>query len=146
MNKEFTPYQESLALKELGFDEPCIMAYFKYTTSEPKNRIQLLRPLDRIYGENYFFNNSSEEFKDTSISGDGDGAKCSAPTFSQAFRFFREKYKIEPEMLSDMMGYVCSIVDRNKPLKTRLTPSNLFQTYEEAELACLKKLIEIVKK
>ena len=67
------------------------------------------------------------------------------PTFSQAFRFFREKYRIEPEIISDMMGYVCSIIDRNKPLKMRLNPSNIFQTYEEAELECLKKLIEIVK-
>jgi hypothetical protein len=24
MNKEFVPYEESLALKELGFDEPCL--------------------------------------------------------------------------------------------------------------------------
>ena len=47
--------------------------------------------------------------------------------------------------MSDMMGYVASIVDRNLPLKIRLKPSNLFQTYEEAEQACLDKLIEIVK-
>mgnify|MGYP007090448756 CR=1 FL=1 len=27
MNKEFVPYTEALALKELEFDEPCFMTY-----------------------------------------------------------------------------------------------------------------------
>jgi hypothetical protein len=27
LEKEFVPYQESLELKELGFDEPCLMYY-----------------------------------------------------------------------------------------------------------------------
>ena len=27
MIKEFIPYQQALALKELGFDEPCFMTY-----------------------------------------------------------------------------------------------------------------------
>ena len=28
MKKEFVPYEQSLALKELGFDEPCLTYYF----------------------------------------------------------------------------------------------------------------------
>ena len=28
MNKEFIPYKQALALKELGFDEPCLSAFF----------------------------------------------------------------------------------------------------------------------
>ena len=31
MNKEFVPYEESLALKELGFDEPCFGNYNNLT-------------------------------------------------------------------------------------------------------------------
>ncbi len=27
MNKEFIPYEQALALKELGFDEPCFGYY-----------------------------------------------------------------------------------------------------------------------
>ena len=27
MNKEFVPYEQALDLKELGFDEPCILLY-----------------------------------------------------------------------------------------------------------------------
>ena len=57
----------------------------------------------------------------------------SAPTFSQAFRFFREKYNLFISIVHYDNGY--SINDLRR-----------FETYEEAELACLKKLIEIVKK
>jgi hypothetical protein len=59
-------------------------------------------------------------------------------------RWFREKHKLEYHVKSDMMGYHIYIVDRNIN-KTRFTANNIFQTYEEAELECLKKLIEIVK-
>jgi len=68
--------------------------------------------------------------------------------FSQAFRWFREKHdkygvvnidlsnnlkdKIFVYMVEDKLGY---IIDRSEE----------YNTYEEAELACLKKLIEIVK-
>ena len=123
MNKEFIPYEQALALKELGFDEPC----FGYFTS-PKELI-IQQPKDRNGTYVYF-----------------------APTFSQAFRWFREKYSTHVEIhentdweedneswsfvifkykLGDNDGMISSTVDYN--------------TYEEAELACLNKLIEIVK-
>jgi hypothetical protein len=120
VDKDFVPYTEALELKELGFDEPCL------ATIDQTEFVHINGTEYPIRGAMYY-------------------RTIDLPTFSQAFRWFREKYKIEPEILSDMMGYVCSIVDRNKPLKTRLTPSNLFQTYEEAELACLRKLIEIAQ-
>ena len=56
----------------------------------------------------------------------------SAPTFSQAFRWFREKYDLFIAIVHYENGY--SINDLRR-----------FETYEEAELACLRKLIEIVK-
>ncbi len=31
MEKDFIPYEEALALKELGFDEPCFAVYFNTT-------------------------------------------------------------------------------------------------------------------
>jgi hypothetical protein len=132
MEKEFIPYEQALALKELGFDEPCFGTYLSSFQSDWKVYELILE-----MGMN-------EEFEDNRNVYLLEGA-CSAPTFSQAFRWFREKYKLEPEIVSDMFGYVGSIVDRNKPIKIRLSPINLFQTYEEAELACLDKLIEIIK-
>lgn len=57
----------------------------------------------------------------------------SAPSFSQAFRWVREKHDLFISIVHYENGY--SINDLRR-----------FETYEEAELACLKKLIEIVKK
>ena len=55
-----------------------------------------------------------------------------APLYQQAFRWFREKYDLFISIMHYENGY--SINDLRR-----------FETYEEAELACLKKLIEIVK-
>ncbi len=56
-----------------------------------------------------------------------------APLYQQAFRWFRDKYDLFISIMHYENGY--SINDLRR-----------FDTYEEAELACLKKLIEIVKK
>lgn len=60
----------------------------------------------------------------------------SAPTFSQAFRWFREKHNLHHEIEYngyEYLGYVSGMT------------ANIFKTHEEAELACLQKLIEIAK-
>ena len=93
IEKEFVPYQEALALKELGFDEPCFATW-------------------------------SGETLDMSLQIPSDDYFTSAPTFSQAFRWFREKHGLYPVIF---------------------TPYLESYTHEEAELACLGKLIEIVQ-
>ena len=63
-----------------------------------------------------------------------------APLYQQAFRWFREKYSligIIDYSLKNLWSYRIYINNTNWV--------NNFKTYEEAELACLKKLIEIVK-
>lgn len=69
MEKEFVTYEQALALKELGFDEPCFTHYLK------KILLNNLVTVDTI---NSKFDNS----------------RCSAPLYQQAFRFFREKYNL----------------------------------------------------
>jgi len=67
-----------------------------------------------------------------------------APLYQQAFRWFREKhnllYTIEEVWEEDTEYYVVEITTHNRV-------DDFLQecTYEEAELACLKKLIELVK-
>ena len=71
---------------------------------------------------------------------DFDG-ECNAPLYQQAFRWFREK------------GFLINFSSHNKdvhdfyfkwsPDKSIL--SDTYDTYEETELACLEKLIEIVE-
>lgn len=123
MENEFIPYEQALALKELGFDEPCIAYYYDneilYAVGVSRNIFQTLK-------------NKKDKYP-------------MVPTFSQAFRFFREKHQLHPEIVVQL-GFAhwnAHILPSGEWLQ-RPTPTG-FETYEEVELACLKKLIEIVK-
>ena len=134
MKKEFISYTQALTLKELGFDEFCFGYYQK----------------SAVIGDNTILpiqiRNKASNFNDNEYSKMG-VPFCSAPTYSQAFRWFREKYGLY------------SIVDIDSPpitfyyVITKKTQGGIgvqaekfnINTYEEAELECLKKLIEIVK-
>lgn len=126
IDKEFIPYEEALFLKEIGFDEFCAHVYFEDLSGD-----------FFIALKSFYAKNSSPEICDNK--------DIVAPSYRQAFSFFREKYKIEPQIESDMLGYAAAIVDRFIPKKYYLKPISLFQTYEEAELACLKRMIELVR-
>jgi hypothetical protein len=121
MEKEFVPYEQALALKELGFDGVCLGYYNDDQGKE--DRLILKRC------------NSKDLYEYTTI----------ALLYQQAFRWFRINKKLEYHIKSDMMGYYTYIVDRNVH-KTISMGSNIFETYEEAESACLTKLIELCKK
>ena len=76
-----------------------------------------------------------------------------APTFSQAFRWFREKYNLHSliGIYPNTKEWYSSYQDLNWSGKETLDfnktedRSIRFKTYEKAELACLDKLIEIVE-
>lgn len=67
------------------------------------------------------------------------------PTFSQAFRWFREKYN-KLSVIDHATGgwyfVIREIGGSTDPMLKALCGSGL-KSYEEAELACLRKLIEI---
>ena len=126
MNKEFVPYEQALALKELGFDEPCVY----YVDKDNNSYI-------------YNFQTHPDEF----IEGCGVNV-IPTPTFSQAFRWFREKYdlRIWIESNRGVLFYEYIIATTNPSFINRqFTNNEVFNTYEEAEQACLDKLIELVK-
>jgi len=111
--KDFVQYQEALAIKELGFDEPC----FGWFASD--------RTLVKEVTEKTDF--------------------TLAPTYSQAFRWFREKgyrYTISSDCF-DKNGMFYFEAWKHKQFT--FDSGLVYSTYEEAELACLNKLIEIVK-
>ena len=115
MIQEFIPYEQAVALKELGFNEPC----FGYW----KSKNWLIQEKTRTDGHTH----ADQE--------------CSAPLYQQAFRWFREE-----GFLIDFSSHDKDIHEfylRWSPNKSIL--SDTYKTYEEAELECLKKLIEIVK-
>ena len=119
MKNEFVPYKQALELKQLGFDELCLAKYQKL--SEAANyQLQLLqkeRNCNRL---------------DTAIS---------TPLYQQTFRWFREKHNL---------WYFCNRSGSGacsgwEDLGNNEHGFENYDTYEEAELECLKKLIEIVK-
>ena len=62
-----------------------------------------------------------------------------APLYQQAFRWFRQKYGLYSHIDYD------EVIKFNIYFIKGNGFEELYDTYEEAELACLKKLIEIVK-
>ena len=131
MEKEFVPYEEALALKELGFDEPCFGYYYT------------------LNGKDWKFAEKSEYYRLNDEINIGSKFSLLSPTFSQAFRFFREKH--------NLIGGV-QYIGGLKPETTWwdiyvighfntdiFEMSMEYQPYEEAELSCLRKLIEIIK-
>jgi|688.fasta_scaffold133582_3 hypothetical protein len=128
LEKDFVPYEPSLALRELGFDEPCFGYY------EP-NKVFNYINWEIFKDFPYLAKNS--EWQDL----------CGAPTYSQAFRWFRDKYKIHSVINLTIIGtWYFELYDLNDKRNAEIkTNQNEFKTPEEAELACLIKLIEIVK-
>jgi hypothetical protein len=115
MEKEFIPYEQALSLKELGFDEPCFGYYGEINGGE----IMLFLKKN--------FDNQALYFL--------------APLYQQAFRWFREKHGLIGWIEGKQMyGYrIESTISTNGQLN-----KYPFRKYEEAELECIKKLIEIV--
>jgi hypothetical protein len=116
MNREFIPHEQALELKELGFKEECSAHYLDVDDLELKWKI----------------------YRNLSINTNN----ClQAPLYQQAFRFFREKYECSYSIGRN--NDVVIHIPINNYTTTFILQKN--KTYEEAELACLKKLIEIVK-
>jgi hypothetical protein len=145
MKKEFVSYEMALALKELGFDESCFYQYVR-----DYDECGELIPI--VSETNYPILRNNTEVSDFS------GGDCfAAPTFSQAFRFFREKFNWQAsieatkDQHSHELGYNYFIWNSETGLEYHTMPMNKpsgdweFKTYEEAEIACLLKLIEIIK-
>ncbi len=120
MQKEFIPYEQALELKELGFNEECL-GYHNIDPYLPNPTFNLVKPFEHEW--------------------------ClPAPLYQQAFRWFREKYKWNHSILTKRFpnieyGYLLCVMEG----EASVWNISGFNTYEEAELACLKKLIEIAK-
>jgi hypothetical protein len=70
-----------------------------------------------------------------------------APTYSQAFRWFRDKYKLKCCIIPLVceQGFSDLYESRIHQEKHSILRIGNYKTYEEAELACLKKLIETIR-
>ena len=142
MEKEFIPYEQALALKELGFDEKCCASYYKK------------------YDNEIGYHKVHRDFNFAALT-------VSAPLYQQAFRWFRENYGILVIIdIQKSSGYglnsaffhtikvptnqiqfkiITNVHDSKEELFEDWISKKAHKTYEEAELECIKKLIEIVK-
>jgi hypothetical protein len=126
LEKDLIPYQEAFELKELGFDQPCLAYIYTGDTGNNVNVPCAVLP------------SKAENFNE-------DDLCVSTPTYSQAFRWFREKCGIGSWIhhYFDMdkgtfdYSYVLTLPHRGEEY--------VYDTHEEAEKKCLIKLIEIVK-
>jgi hypothetical protein len=125
MDKEFATYEQALALKKLKFDEDCFKWY---------HNPDLLTD-DELF---LIYNNDNELF-------------AFAPLKQQVFRWFREKKilgEIRPIDDWNNWGFLISERDFQSPFFISYSTDMDFKeypTYEEAENACIDKLIEIAK-
>ncbi len=146
MEKEFVPYEMALRMKLLGYDRPC----FGY------------------YNVSKYIGIGTFKLKECNLSTiDSYGNKILlTPTYSQTFKWFREEHNMHgiiypySETVSGKYGWMIWFIGQTKDghvtehIKSRPLTSMIDRkkvdddTYwkpEEAELACLEKLLEIVE-
>ena len=126
MEKHFINYNQSLALKELGFGEPC----FKYIyTGDTGNNVDRNEEVEPSKAKNY----------------NADLLCISTPLKSQVFEWGRKNHSIYSIISYYGKGqWNIEILDY-KGNELIQIEDNTFWSYEEAESACIDQLIEIVK-
>jgi hypothetical protein len=137
MEKEFVPYELAFKMKQLGFDEPCFGRYY-YKESYP-----MLNPNS---GETELVFEFGQYIKQTEIT-------ILAPLYQQAFRWFRENYNLFCEINVDKtmepkFAFTIKEYESAQFLEgfgEDVLSEYLYYKHEEAEVACLEKLIEIVE-
>ena len=133
MKEEFVTYEQALALKELGFDEPCL------TFWDGKNTDAFYFNNIRDASGNYVPFTTSERLN-----------WFGAPLKQQAFRWFREKHKLHSwvqPMYEDQNFFVFVLARPNDFIipKDINWEGDEYLNHEEAENACIDMLIEIIK-
>jgi len=139
MSREFVPYEIAMELKALGFNEPCFGMYFSALKRDTDEPIKCLSISDVKEQDCY------------------SGQECSAPIWQQAFRFLRKKYEFM-HAVEDIMVQVAS--SPKKGYRFRWTVWKILDIYqnlwvdetilgcltvEDANLAAMKKMIELAK-
>jgi hypothetical protein len=122
MEKEFIPYEQALALKELGFDES--------TTTWRQHGEGISGDVE---GRRDYYNRKG-------------GVYTALPLYQQAFRWFREKHNLKSWVQEHIADTFIYEIRPHVLTYYKKGEIYVYANYEEAELACLKKLIEIVKK
>lgn len=119
ISNEFIPYEQALALKVQGFDEPCL-AWYEVGGSG-------LRP-------------NATKVTLSTVHTNSNSYMVSAPLYQQAFRWFRNR-ELYHEILVDNTTYPKFTYRVVNSFGAMIISEYLYKSYEEAQLECLKYLI-----
>jgi hypothetical protein len=142
MKENFVTYKQALALKELGFDEPCLAFFLNtgkfYTTVEYPHSIT-------YHKQNQL--------------GDYNYDSTSAPLKQDIFKWFRDEHKLYAEINLDSYKepYYLKVTIKKMDATNTYVEKEFYpyangigdidnDKFEEAESACIDKLIELIKK
>ena len=121
MEKEFIPYEQALILKQIGYPQEYKTFLNWYCSGELQ--------WNNEYEEEYATNNC-----------------CVAPLYQQAFRWLRDNFNfhhyIEPIHKGGKIRYEYCVVNSSNDEK-EFDENKIALTYEDAELKCLKELINL---
>lgn len=137
LQKEFVPYEFALRMKQLEYDEPCIAEYVTFKIPE-LNAVK-----QNSSGQIGFNTKTNSQRKKNTWDKDGKDAYVSAPTFSQAFRFFRQEYGLHHVI--HQLNFKKGTDEEYLAEVDKKDGFSYFRTYEECEYYCLEKLIEVVE-
>lgn len=127
--EEFVSYDLVIELQKIDFNEPCIAFY---------------------NGKFLEYKIQGGDICSPYLSTENRGNCPNAPTFSQCFSWFREKYS-----LIGNPNHYGGLKHPNMPCNYKISGNTstgqpiigqVYDNYEEAELECLVELIDIVKK
>ena len=139
MEKEFLTYEDALIFKELGYKEKCLASFYTYDIENfKKDKFDYRGKFNIDYsGEDDYVINTDKSYYVTT------------PLYTQAFRWFRDNYGLDGRVSNwNNELFYPKIKDVNTPRKfddDTLRTLTEYKTHKEAEEACIKKLIEIVK-
>jgi len=141
MEKEFVTYKQALALKELGFDEPCFGYYVDGGLRGVNLGIEELGGVKPYY-ERFGFHTINNHHIDNK-----NKIVVSSPLYQQAFRWFRDKHKLDGWVTPyySFKGKLYSFLIENGKEENLKDSDEDYKSHEEAESACIDKLIEICK-
>ena len=166
-SSNFVSYEIAVALKELGFDEPCFTTYdnegrlrnpFDFPRSEYSDNLPYIEDTKEwIYNSD--LNNPANfhaAHNPTLLKFFLDNPFTAAPLWQQAFDWFRSKCNALSIIFNDdgdvEHNNICFnyeirfiTISFKEELKASVVGNYRYDTYEEARLACLVKLIEICK-
>lgn len=137
-NEEFlVPVSIAKELNEIGFDKPCFFSFNE----------EVIREIPLSFGKFLIKCNDHEAHLDGVIYEDKKVTDSyPIPTYEQVFAWFRKKglfhsIILTKDFIEDEILFSCEIRNSNADIITMFTRN----TYEEAKIELLKRLIEIYK-